>query len=59
MKSFSLIEQDTVFGDTTLDAGDFLFTQEAGSDNDVYSVPPVMLVTAQTAGTSGSFDHGK
>ncbi len=36
LKSFSLIEQDTSFGETTLTAGDFLFSQEVGSGSDVY-----------------------
>ena len=52
MKSFSLIEQDTTFGDTTLQAGDFLFSQEVGSGNDVYVYHTVDVGDGTTAGTS-------
>ena len=52
MKTFSLIEQDTTFGDTTLQAGDFLFSQEVGSGNDVYVYHTVDVGDGTTAGTS-------
>ena len=51
LKSFSLIEQDTTFGDTTLKAGDFLFSQEVGSGNDVYLFRTVDVGDGTTAGT--------
>jgi hypothetical protein len=52
MKSFSLIERDTTFGDTTLQAGDFLFTQEAGSGNDIYAFHTADAGDGTTSGTA-------
>ncbi len=52
LKSFTLIEQDTTFGDTTLQAGYFLFSQEVGSGNDIYVYHTVDVGDGTTAGTS-------
>ena len=52
LKSFTLVEQDTTFGDTTLAEGDFLFTQEGGAGNDIYVFHIDDVGNGTTAGTT-------
>jgi VCBS repeat-containing protein len=50
--ALSLIERDTVVGDVTLQAGDFLFAREGGEeDNDIYVFHTVDVGATTTSGT--------
>jgi uncharacterized repeat protein (TIGR01451 family) len=56
--SFSLIEEDATFVDTTLTAGDFLFSQEGDNENNVYVFHTLDVGEGTTYGTADVLING-